>query len=690
VIRYKTAASLAGGGGLCLLLGLLPTRSAVAVSLSNIRLSAERTVLRADGLSTSVLTAQVYDDRGNPAPDGTRVRFTTTAGRLDSSVVATQNGSARVTLTSSDQPSDTLVTAILDTPGIAVPANLTITFSRDADTAETGKAWARLEGDYVAYAMDYQILQANGKGGTARLTYRGLTLTADELQLNVQENSVRAGGHVVLARNGVVRHYDVLRFGLLQGQGIAQRLEDGQLHTYAVHGVSLDETAPPSGSAPAASSQWAAVDLSAAGVTVVARSIALEPGERLQFRRATFYLDGQKTVSFPFHVMMLGQKTLFEDQLIGYGPAGPSVDLPLYFDVRPSSVGTLHIRHGARLGTSAYSVRPGWNLDVAQAYNGPHSIEGTVDVYGLTRGGWNAQVRHGQRLDAQTTGSVFLDLSTLNSLFLNTQVTRSYKTFQINATGGGTRSGAVRDPVSGIVGVVSGDTHGQLNAQTYSRPLWGIPQLQYSFTSDFARQAFYGGNVSVPQGTVSSEGFGTRLFTTPLPVAHDTNLTQSVTLGRTFVQGAAALQSGIAASGPSLLGTTTLSRSLRALGSASLSYDYSQTPQILSSGITTATAGIGRQRLGLGVNLGGGERWSFSASGTRALDAAQASLYSTLGFQIVGPWRGSLVLNDNTIAGLHYRDVEYKLTRRFDSRDVSLYYSTTSKHLQFDLSSVGF
>ena len=661
-----------------------------AANLANIRISSERTVLWADGLSTTVITAQVYDDRGNPAPDRVRVRFTTTAGRLDASVAVTQSGSARVTLTAADQPGDAMVTAILETAGTSIPQNVTISFSRDADTAETGSAWVRVSGDYVAYAMDYTTIQANGRNGGAKVTYRGLTLSADSLQVDVQANQIRARDNVVLSRGGVTRSYTNLRFDLLQGQGVAERVVDGRLQTVVVGGATLTEVPPPPGSPRYGADQWALADLSGAGVTVVARSLALEPNRRLQFRRATFYLDGQKTVSFPFHVMSLGQKTLFEDQLIGIGPSGPSIDLPVYYDVRPTDIGTLHIRHGARIGSSAYSVRPGWSLDLSQAYNGAHSVEGVVDVYGLTRGGWNAQIRHGQRLDPRTTGSLYLDTSAFNNVFLTTQATRTYKLFQLNATASGTRAGGLADPVTHLKADPASALRGQLNAQTYSRPVFGIKQLQYSFTADVSRQGFQGNGVGVPQGIVDTEGAGTRFFTTPLPLARGTSLSQSVNIGNQWVQGSAARKYGLAASGTSVYGTTTLNQMLGRLGSTSLSYDYAAVPQILTSGIATTSSGIGRHRLGFGLSLAAAEAWNVNLSGSRGIDVPTSTLYSTIGFRIAGPWRGGVVVNLNSIGGITYRDLEYRLSRRIASRDISVYYSTTAKRLQFDLSTVGF
>ena len=327
---------------------LAPTAAHAASSLFSLRLSAHPALLRADGRSTTVITAEVYDDRGNVVTDGTRVRFTTTAGRLDAPVVATQGGVARVTLTAGDQPGEAQVVAVLETPGQSIPANLAVTFSTTVDPSETGTAWARIDGSAVGYVLDAATIQASGKNGGARLTFHGLTLSADVLQINTKEDIVHAVGNVTLSQNGVTRQYRTVKWELLSGTGVGEQFDkDGLPHVYAIRAPGLEESALGPNSEPVTHETWELADLSNATITVVAKSIALEPNTRIQFRRATFWLDGKKTASFPFHVIDLRQGTLFQDQIVGFGPTGLSFDLPFYYDVRPEAVGTLHMRRGA-------------------------------------------------------------------------------------------------------------------------------------------------------------------------------------------------------------------------------------------------------------------------------------------------------------------------------------------------------
>ena len=96
------SAALTAGAGVVLALPVLPAHAKAeghyAPGLQSIRLTATPPVVRADGHSTTYINAEVYDDRGDFVPDGTRVRFSTTGGaaRLDTGVATTKNGVARV------------------------------------------------------------------------------------------------------------------------------------------------------------------------------------------------------------------------------------------------------------------------------------------------------------------------------------------------------------------------------------------------------------------------------------------------------------------------------------------------------------------------------------------------------------------------------------------------------------------
>jgi hypothetical protein len=495
---------------------------------------------------------------------------------------------------------------------------------------------------------------------------------------------------------------------------VAERLNDDKIPIpYELKGPTFDETQFAVGRFPPPSETWALADLSEANLVVVSRSIRIEPNRLLQFRRATFYVNGTKTLSMPYHVMSLDQNSIFPEQVVGVGAQGVSVDFPFYYDVRPSAVGTLYVRRSARIGESAYSVRPGFYLDMVQTYNGARNSSGTVEVNGITRSDWGVRLRHAQQLGPNTTGSAFVDLPDHRSLFVTTQATRAFKTFSLNGVLSATRSprttlvyasnpanpttptiptipGTVSDPTvppqTTLVeqNGTSGDLRAQIYGETYGRTFLNVKPVLYSVNASISRQSLFGPS-GFANGVLHSESVGTRLYTVPLPVARETTFTQSLTLGNAWSQ--ASGQVNTSARGITLLGTSALNRNIGSLGSVGLTYDYTQLPLGYGTGVAAAT---GKHRVGVTGFLGQGESWGLQLTGSRGLDVSQTTLYSNLLFRISGPWRGRATLTYSEFSGVRYQDIEYALIRRISGRDFAIYYSTTSRRFQLDLSGARF
>lgn len=666
--RFSSSRVLISAIGLSSALSAAGSAQAAA-GLATIRLTSERDVLLADGKNSATLTAEVRDDRGSVVADGTLVRFTTTNGRLDTTVAATRNGVARVTLTAADLPGTALVTANLDGAG-SVPAQITLSFSSEIETVFTGSNWVRVDGsDYVGYAADAGLIQAMGKNGGARVTYRGSEIHGDTLELNVRENRVLALGNVTLARGGEKREYSSLRYDLTTGEGTGERLDDGKPQVLMVQGARLQETAAPSADA-AGGETFTLADISGASLTVKARSIALEPNVRLQFRRAEFYLDGNKILALPYHVMALGQESLWAEQVVGYGAHGLTVDFPLHYDVRPEAIGTLHIRRSPRVSASAYSTRPGWSLDLEQAYNRGGAADGTLEVTGVTRRDWGARWTHTQRVDGRTHGQFYADFPNHSDLFGNTTLTRAFRGFSATATATGSRTAA-------IGGGAGGDWRGQVYAETDARTVGGVRQLQYTLNLSAARNGFYGPNAPPAYTTRTT---GVRLFTAPLALGRATKLSQSLSLGQTWTSQTARF----ARSGASVLGTVSLTHAWGRLGTTTLTYDHTQTPE---SGIYRRA---GRHRLGANLFFANGARWSLMLSGVRTLDQPLSSVYGNCRFSLGGPWSGRVTVIASRLSTFRYHEVEYALIRRVGGRDIAVYYSTTARRLQLDLTGARF
>lgn len=685
--RLRTAALVSGASVGAVVSSALPTR---ADGLSAIRLTADRTLLTSDGRSQTNLYAQVFDAQGRVVADGTRVRFSVSgSARLDTSVAATRNGVAQVTLTAADQPGYTVVSAFLETGGQAVPTRLLITFSRDADNADVGANWARVNGSsYVGYAADRGILQANGKNGGASLSFRAVNVRADVLQFDTRENQIQATGNVTLAIGEEKQTFSHLALNLISLDGIGERTEEEKPVHIRLHGPTATPEVLPTNQAPPTpypstwTQAWTLQDLSDAAVTVVARSVQVEPNVRLQFRRATFYVDGKKTVTLPFHVMSLGQQTVFDEQVIGLSPQGITVDFPLYYDVRPEAVGTLRVRRNARVGNSAYSQRIGWSFDAVQAYNGPRSTVGQVELTGLSRPDWGLAMRHAQRLGNNVSGNASVQFPNHRDILFGSNVTRRYNLFNLNLTGSGSRYSGVLDPLTLERGKSSGDFRGLAIVETHDKPIGKLP-VRYTLNMGLARQAFFGDG-AVTQGSFNQQTLGTRAYTAPLSLGSGYSFTQSASTGFAWIQGTRGIgQRG----GLNLLGTSTVSRPLSRFGTASLSYNYTQSPAIVG---TSALLANGKHRMDFQTNASGGALWNVSLTASRALDVPQANLFGQADFRLFGPVRGRVSHQMSQFSSFHFQETEYGLGYQIGGRNFGMYYSTTSRRVQFDFSGARF
>ncbi len=673
-------------GGIALLgLTLIAAATAQAQGLATIRLSAAPYTIKADGRSTTIITAEVRDDAGGVVPDGTQVRFAVTAGRLDNTLATTQNGVARITLTSGDLPAASLITANLDNGGRATPAQITVIFSVEADAAEIGPQWVRINGSqYTGYAADKGVIQANGKDGGAKVSFRTLGIDADALQYEVSSGIVVAAGNVKLSVGDVEKEYTNLRLNVLSGQGIAERVdEDGRSTPLWVDAIPVvTERSPVDGSRGAVGYEaFALADISDSTVAVTARGINIQPGRVIQFRGATFYLDGVKTASLPFHVMPLNQRELFAEQVVGFNAQGVTVDFPLYLNVQPSGVNTLHIRRGSRVGSSAYSNKAGWSFDLEQNYNGKRS-EGTAQLTGLTRSDWGAYLRHAERLPGNVDGNLYMDTPNHSDLFGTMNLSRRFGSVTLNANGSGSYAPSRNDP-SGNRTRSGGDMRTQLYGATDPRPLLGSQKLNYSLNLGTARQMYYGVSAE-GRGYVDTHYTTLRLTTPQLPLARAVSVSQSFSLGQTWIAPQKRDQLGLPGSGPTVLGTTAFGYRFGRVNFANLTYDYTQTP--LTNGFTSDTNG--RHRVGFNLYAEPFRAATFSLGASRGLDVPSENISAELNVALGGPWRTRTRYFTSAYAGAfstRFNELEYGVFYRLGGRDLAVYYSSTSRRLQFDI-----
>ena len=363
-------------------------------------LTAAPTHLPADGQSIARVTAQVRTWDGQDAPDGTEVYFTTDLGDLSTTgvvgrretVAAVVSGGFSTVELSSDEAGTATVRA--DCRG-----------SSDAVMVDFGGGGAespvlRIEGGWVGYAQQDDFIEARTK---ASLTYRGLEVHAEVIQLSVQDLIVRADA-VVLRRGDKQLEGEDAYLELGSMRGVLRRFGDEGVERVAFSATSLEpreeEAEVPEG----------AFRLIEAEPTIwqVCRRAALYPREKLVLQNASLYVNNQRILRYPpfWVVGFAGYTGSSNTSFVSVNTnGGLSVDFPFFFSVTDGTSDAVRVQHGARY--SAGEARRGWSLGLEHSYQSRGSdAEGSLLFDGLPRSDWGVSFTHSQRVFGTGRASV--------------------------------------------------------------------------------------------------------------------------------------------------------------------------------------------------------------------------------------------------------------------------------------------
>ncbi|MFA0749746.1 MAG: hypothetical protein SLRJCFUN_000149 [Candidatus Fervidibacter sp.] len=383
-------------------------------------LTASQPFLVADGKSTCDIIARADD----PSLEGTVVHFTTS---LEGTVIEPQapfrNGIAKVRLRAGTTPGVTVITAFFGTSRQTLELQLVPPGAGIGREAQV----IRMEGDYIAYAPQYQFIAGSGK---VRLVYRGWEIRSD-VRLDFWLNQKIAvaegtpGANKVLITNGktqwvgdrliadMERQVAVLtrvvpqaRRVILKGWALSEGTESDAAF--------LREPVPPN-------------DLSANWVR--GREFVLYGNDRLVIRRAQLYLQGRKWISLPLYVEAQSGYAMASSfgstlptplglqgiSVTAYG--GLQLDTPIYYRADLHGTGAVRLQYFGSKGFSAY--RPGFALSLEEQYvfGKLGQMEGGFYLEQITRPEWSVRWQHFQRLGEGHQLDLFVDFLRHKDLF---------------------------------------------------------------------------------------------------------------------------------------------------------------------------------------------------------------------------------------------------------------------------------
>ncbi|HUV03557.1 MAG TPA: invasin domain 3-containing protein [Armatimonadota bacterium] len=615
--------------------------------VGSIELSANPSAILADGKSVCTVTVQVRDREGRFVADGTEVRVSASLGVIEESGL-TSAGVARVKLVSADIPGTCVVTATW-VEGQAV-AQINVEFG-DAPSLPQGPDYLTVTADkYLAYSVDYKVLEALGN---VRIRCRTLDLAAEEAQINLERGRVVARGEgraspIRIRTTGGDVVGDMFACDLSGSEGLLLSAERGRVQKVNV-----------SKSIPEISDQEASYmpedmslhDLSDSSILVKAREATVFPNQKIQFKRASVYVDGKRVVSLPLYVLWLTGAGPEEGQYVGYSTGGVTLNLPVYYSLSSSSSGALLVRHGDSTGWGDYGQKPGWFVDLRQKYSTERS-DGSLLLSQVTRADWGAHFYHSQDLGRQTRGYVYMDYPSHRDFFGSVSINKSFEAFDV---------GLSLDRSDLQEGEDS--TNADIFIQMRARPLGKSP-FRYTLSTRSAYSTYSDMRYEVKGNVYSS----------PIRLADKLSLRTSLGLGYLW---------GSRISGLSTLGAAVLEWRISEYSGFGLSYRFADRASVY-------TSYAGKQTLSATCVLSDGKKWRASIYAIKGLDYPTANVFGDLTFRLSPDWRFTVSSTFNEIVGRSYRDLELSVGKMVGSRELIAVWSQSQRKIMFELGSGGF
>lgn len=366
---------------------LLASASPLSAAFYQLTLRADPDRVPADGVSEVVISVEVVDALGLPAPDGTYVHFATTMSRIVTPV-QTVGGLAQTVLAGSNAAGVAVVSAIAG----GSRSTVEVEFMGGPGSAAPGSRLIELSAEDLQYSPEKRVFVA---ARNAELRYQRIHIRADGMQYDMGMNCVRAQGHVTLQSGERVLVADALVYQLFSARGRLLRVGE-EVERLAVEGEQLatkaDESEDPC--------LWNPVTFDGTRTWVKASRAIVDPGQKVVLDHATFYVEDTRVLGLRRHVLNPAAGEAVFGDVIGFTSlGGVSLDMPYYYQAGADRIGSLHVTRNRTLGSSGYE--PGWALGVVEEYSLGKKVEGALTVGDVTDPGRSLQWDHRHKLSGE-------------------------------------------------------------------------------------------------------------------------------------------------------------------------------------------------------------------------------------------------------------------------------------------------
>ncbi|MBI3947467.1 MAG: hypothetical protein HY321_16210 [Armatimonadetes bacterium] len=619
-----------------------------------ILLRADPDTIPADGQSTATITAEVRTRSDARVADGTLVHFTATAGIMNTEPVLTRGGIARASLRSVATEAIAEVTA---TAGTRAIQRIRVVFAAPGSVAERAKPFLRLEAHGVQFVPQRRLADA---AGDANLSYRGLSIRADLLQLDVATLRVKARNNVRVSSGSKEITADLLSVDLKEMWGVLVAVEPGGIKRRHFRDFTLAAEEDPT---QRDTSIYDFEEIRDPKTLMTARKITLFPDEKIQFSGFTYYVGGVRLLTLPHHVVALSPFSQEVEPYLGLDSlGGVSVSLPFYYSMTDSTNGSLRLRRQSRYSYGGYSARPGWHLALQQRYNLLSGTRGVVELNHITTGDWGLRWQHDQPLARQSHAYLGVDSPSHRDFYTRAEV--------YHPTG-------IGDFNLSLYGTFLPHAPSSLQSRLYlrSRPGTIRPlKLRYYWSTNFGWSYWNG-------ASETEEGADLQVHAPAWRLSRSASVQVYAGSGYTL---------SAYGSGPTAQASAALLKRFGRTGNASLRYSY------YASGRGSSVFGPSSSQAISGYVAAGmpNSRWDGSATATLYPSTGTLSVYAGLRYSPLANWRLGVSPTYSRYGGTVGRrsavNLDVYLLRRIGGRDVGLRWSTLDRRFRFEMATTAF
>lgn len=621
----------------------------MAVEQYSIILKAHPQAIVADSVSTTTISAEVLDVNARPVADGTVVEFTSSLGVIERTAT-TMAGTARVRLQSNNTPGTAIVSAVVAS-GNAI-GKLNVDFL-EPGTEMFDESFILVESNsYLGFDAKKMLIDA---AGGVKIVTRGLTIEADSAQMNARTNIMRAAGRIggpdiILSRgdkhiSASVLYYDFNRMSgvlLLPAADGAARMKIRGSDLFTEPDLEPKQT-----------ETFNFDPITNSSMFIKARNLIIRPGDDIKIKKATVYVEGEKVLSVPLHVIPLGSNSAGADRLMTYGTDGLRLDLPIYYSLSAHQTGAFRVKHSEPTQWGYYSGRSGWQVDLEQDYNLAGSVNGQFTLNHITSNNWGASWNHRVEYNNNSQLYTFLDFPAHKGAYGTLDYRRVFQDFNLSAF---MRANKQQN--------LDGRINTGFGLQTKSKSLVG-DAITYSLFS----------NVSYASQNASTQkvdtGAGVQLYGKTIRFGSQTSLSSSATIGRNW---------GGLSTGTSVYANAGLYHTIGMIGQCGLNYTYNW-----ANSLNAYTS----QRLSADVSLRPSSLWDTRVYVTRGLLDGSTSAFGELNIYLAPTWKLGVFgtyQRFKSFQNYAYTDTEYTLSKIAGGSNLKLVWSQVHKRMRFEFS----